>query len=389
MAATNWLPKPIDGKETGQMESPLKAIDIRDTLSNYGGKVDNKTSSYFTKDANINRWSKHKPIPNSKLFLPFDDEAWNKQTGTIPMVSMHSNLQYEPALIEVWNGCSEDEWFEYAPPTGGTSQPLRMGDFRGYRADATSPFKSFSCDSTEIEPVNGTANFTLNMRYYLNDENAQADGGMLSLEDIALDLNDYEYYMLLVAKFTPKNTGPTQYKAWIGASTKKANWGELVSSIDIGMINTTNEGTYEFAAALTDGHSHHIKLPFQHITLKAEIWYQNDYLEDPTGDAEYNTSTGNGQITLHQVIHAGNVNTDGPLFTRQLYVGATPDSMTGPYKSGSVSVEKGKTGTLSITITSEDSGWDSVKWLLEDNDEIYISTSSSGFGATKITINKR
>lgn len=392
MSVINWLPKPINGNDDNGMEAPLKAIDIRDTLNHYGGKVTNDTTSYFTTDANINRWSKHKPIINGDPFLPFKSDAWNKQTGTIPMVSMHSNLQYEPALIEVWNGCSEDEWFQYALPSGGISEPLRLGDFRGYRADATSPFKSFSSDSTEIEPVNGTATFYLNMRYYLNDESAQADGGMLSLGDIAFQNNDYDYYMLLVAKFTPKNAigGNTRYIAWKSNETiKEANWGELVSSIDIGMINTTNEGTYEFAVGLTDNHSNHIKLPFRHITLKAEIFYQTDYFEDPTGDAEYNTSTGNGQITLRQVIHAGAVNSDGPLFTRQLYVGATPDSMTGPYKSGSVSVEKGKTGTLSITITPEDSGWNSVKWLLEDNDEIYISTNSSGMGATKISIDKR
>lgn len=392
MAVKNWLPKPTDGKETGKMEEALKAVDIRDTLNAYNGKVSNKTTSFFKPEANINRWSKHKPIINSKLFLPFDDEAWSNQTGNIPKVYMQSNLQHQEALAEVWAGCSEDEWFEYAPPTGGTSQPLRMGDFRGYRADATSPFKSFSSDSTEIEPINGTATFYLNMRYYLNDELAQADGGMLSLGDIALQNNDYDYYMLLVARFIPKNAigGNTRYIAWKSDETiKEANWGELVSSINIGMINTTNEGTYEFAVGLTDNHSYHIKLPFQHITMLANIYYYNDSFEDPTGDAEYNTTTENGQITLHQIIHAGNVTTEGPLFTRQLYVGATPDSMTGPYKSGSVSIEKGKTGTLSITITAEDSGWDNVKWLLKDNDEIYISTSSSGFGATKITINKR
>lgn len=391
MAVTNWLPKPINGNDDNGMEAPLKAIDIRDTLNHYGGKVTNDTTSYFTTDANINRWSKHKPIINGDPFLPFKSDAWDNQVGTIPKVYMHSNLQYEPALIEVWNGCSEDEWFQYELPNGSSDQPLRLGDFRGYRADATSPFKSFTSDSTEIEPTNGTATFYLNIRYYLNDENAQADGGMLSLEDIALDLNNYEYYMLLVAKFTPKNTGPTQYKAWIGSSTKTANWGELVSSIDIGMINSTNEGTYEFAVGLTDNHSNHIKLPFQHITLKAEIWHQNDYFEDMTGNAYYTewygtdgrTVLNNGFVDVSQVIHAGNVNTDGPVFSKQLYIGSSPDNMIGPLMGSSVTIEKGKKGTLSFYWSAADypNTWESYKNILKDaiknGTDIYVGSSST------------
>lgn len=378
MAVDNWLPKPIDGKETGKMEAPLKAVDIRDTLNAFGGKVSNKTTSFFKPEANINRWSKHKPIVNSKLFLPFDDESWDNQTGTIPKVYMQSNLQHQDALAEVWAGCTEDEWFQYALPTGGISEPLRMGDFRGYRADATSPFKSFMSTATEIEPINGTATFYLNLRYYLNDELAEADGGMLSLSDIALALNDYEYFALIVAKFTPKNAigGSTRYIAWIGDSTKEADWGELVTSINIGKINTTNEGTYEFAAALTDGHSYHIKLPLSHITMTAEIWYEKDYIEEPSGSAYYieyidditKEFKTNGHIHVSVTIHAGNVTTDGPVFSKSLYAGSTSIDTIGPLMSNSINVEKGETGTLQLHWNAEDNPgtWASYNGILRD-----------------------
>lgn len=378
MAVTNWLPKPINGDDDNGMEAPLKAIDIRDTLKHYGGNVDDNTASYFTASANINRWSKHKPMVNRKLFLPFKDDAWNKQTGTIPKVYMQSNLQHQDALAEVWAGCTEDDWFQYALPTGGTSEPLRMGDFRGYRADATSPFKSFMSTATEIEPTNGTATFYLNLRYYLNDELAEADGGMLSLSDIALALNDYEYFALIVAKFTPKNAigGNTRYIAWIGDSTKEADWGELVTSINIGMINTTNEGTYEFAAALTDGHSYHIKLPLPHVTMTAEIWHENDYIEEPSGDAYYtewkDDITGefktNGFIHVSVTIHAGNVTTEGPVFSKQLYAGSTSSNTIGPLMSNSINVEKGETGTLRLDWNAEDNPgtWASYNGILRE-----------------------
>lgn len=401
MAATNWLPKPINGNDDNGMEAPLKAVDIRDTLNHYGGKVTNDTTSYFTTDANINRWSKHKPIINKDPFLPFKSDAWNKQTGTIPMVSMHSNLQYEPALIEVWNGCSEDEWFQYALPSGGTSEPLRLGDFRGYRADATSPFKSFSSDSTEIEPVNGTATFYLNMRYYLNDESAQADGGMLSLGDIAFQNNDYDYYMLLVAKFTPKNAigGNTRYIAWKSNETiKEANWGELVSSIDIGMINTTNEGTYEFAVGLTDNHSNHIKLPFRHITLKAEIYHKNSYMSDVWGSAEYN-STGDNSFVEANVDYTLGWETDGgqPVtgpkdIPIQFYIGATESDaktvLLGP--SITKTIEPGQTVTFSVNVNASNYSPFNQQILpilqsCADKGVIYVSANGQGVGELNLS----
>ena len=361
MAVKNWLPKPIDGKETGKMEEALKAVDIRDTLNEYNGKVSNKTTSFFKPEANINRWSKHKPIVNGKLFLPFDDEAWSKQTGTIPTVSMQSNLQHQGALAEVWAGCSEDAWFEYAPPTGGTSQPLRMGDFRGYRADATSPFKSFSSNSTEIEPTNGTATFYLNMRYYLNDELAQADGGMLSLGDIALQNNDYDYYMLLVARFIPKNAigGNTRFIAWKSNETiKEANWGELVSSINIGMINSTNEGTYEFAAALTDGHSYHIKLPFPHIIMKAEIYYPHDNMFDITGNAYLNSKGSDSFVDLSVDYLLGKFDNNDSLRTEpenrtiQFYIGPSENNCSTIFAGSAITktLEPGERATFAITV---------------------------------------
>lgn len=42
----------------------LKAADIRDTLSAGGGIVSNDTTSFFQPAANINIWSRYKPLEN-------------------------------------------------------------------------------------------------------------------------------------------------------------------------------------------------------------------------------------------------------------------------------------------------------------------------------------
>ena len=401
MAVINWLPKPINGNDDNGMEAPLKAVDIRDTLNHYGGKVTNDTTSYFTTDANINRWSKHKPFVTGFIgdeFLRYDSEKWNKQTGTIPKVYMNSNLQYEPALIEVWNGCSEDEWFQYELPSGGELEPLRMGDFRGYRADATSPFKSFSCDSTEIEPVNGTANFTLNMRYYLNDENAQADGGMLSLRDIAMDLNNNEYFVLLVAK-VKLDTGGTYYKAWTGASTKDANWGELTASIDIGKINTTNAGIYEFAVGLTDKHSYHVKLPFKRITLKAEVYYPHDTMFGIWGDAYLNSVGSNSYVNLNVDYLLGkfdnndNLRTEPENRTIQFYIGPSENDCNTIFAGQAITetLEPGERKTFSITVKeSEYTAFYQIKDILQtcvENGVVWVTANGANPTSIPLTGN--
>ena len=272
-----------------------------------------------------------------------------------------------------------------------------MGDFRGYRADATSPFKSFSSDSTEIEPINGTATFYLNMRYYLNDELAQADGGMLSLSDIAMDLNNYEYYALVVAKFTPKNQGTPRYIAYLGNSTQSANWGELVTSINIGKINNTNEGTYEFAAALTDGHSHHIKLPFPHIVMKAEIYYPHDTMFDITGDAYLNSNGSNSYVDLRVDYLLGKFDNNDSLRTEpenrtiQFYIGPSENNCSTIFAGPAITktLEPCERATFSITVKeSEYAAFYQIKDVLQtciQNGVVWVTANGTNPTAINLT----
>lgn len=361
MAVTNWLPKPINGNDDNGMEAPLKAVDIRDTLNHYGGKVTNDTTSYFTIDANINRWSKHKPIvtgfnAEKSMFVRFDDEVWNKQSGELPTVyiGLGDPSAQQELLANVWKGCSEDECFIYNPPTGGAYQPLRMGDFRGYRADATSPFKAFTCDSTEIEPINGTADFTLNMRFYLNDEFAEADGGMLSLADLSM-FNSNEIYTMVV--ITKDEAG--RYKVWDDGSTVgNEYWGEMNTTIKIGQINTTNDGIYECAVALRDTTGTYYKLPFNHIRLKAEIYYPHDHMFDITGSAYLNSNGSNSYVDLRVDYLLGKFdNNDSPRTepenrTIQFYIGPSENNCSTIFAGSAITktLEPGERATFAITV---------------------------------------
>lgn len=113
---------------------------IRNALNKGGGRTDNEFGSKYRSAAQIDKWSKFKPVVSPKLFIAEDDEErWrgaNGQCGfTIPradtMASFKSSLEDGSAL---WS---------YTPPRGGTTEPMRMGDYRGYNPDAVNPLGDF------------------------------------------------------------------------------------------------------------------------------------------------------------------------------------------------------------------------------------------------------
>lgn len=119
--------------------------DIRDVLLEYDGTVTNDTTTFFTEAAGINMWSRYKPVVISNV--PFIN-LWDETSAgnyafmgddldcgiTIPYYSDYTTLQTKMKAGEgMWT---------YTPPTGGTSQPRRLGDFRLYNPDAINPIGS-------------------------------------------------------------------------------------------------------------------------------------------------------------------------------------------------------------------------------------------------------
>lgn len=122
------------------------ATEVRDVLLQGGGKVTDYLVSFFTTDANINMWSKYKPVVHPKLFYSLDqwkgingwedDPGWrgfDKQCGlTIP--SLYGSMNSFHSLLD-----SGEALWTYTPPKGGSTEPMRLGDFRGYNPDAINP----------------------------------------------------------------------------------------------------------------------------------------------------------------------------------------------------------------------------------------------------------
>lgn len=129
----------------------LKYEDIRDTLNADGGFVNNDVASAFKGTANINKWSRHKPVRLAVNFCQdfdssapnYDAEWWKGTSRTfglkIPYLSATTRLNDEAyKIINYMPGMLPN--YIYELPRGGESEPLRIGDFAGYKKDAGIPF---------------------------------------------------------------------------------------------------------------------------------------------------------------------------------------------------------------------------------------------------------
>ena len=59
-------------------DTDLKGVDVRDTLNANGGSVGDNFTSFFTSGANLNKWSKYKPVINAD-FAFFDINTWKSE----------------------------------------------------------------------------------------------------------------------------------------------------------------------------------------------------------------------------------------------------------------------------------------------------------------------
>jgi len=185
----------------------LEFQDIRDTLAAGGGSVNNTMSSLFTEAANINKWSKHKPVKLPVNFCQdFDSSApnydadWWKAKGTTYGISVPYQPLSESALrhlaYRAYNGDADN--YTYLIPTGTSSEPFRLGDFAGYKRYATEPFKT-GISGYPVYSKNQKEPIEVNMfsTEYLNFYTSRTDSNDISLYDL-IELYD-DYYLVIEA----------------------------------------------------------------------------------------------------------------------------------------------------------------------------------------------
>lgn len=205
----------------------LKAEDIRDTLNSNGGVVTNDTLTFFTSVANINPFSKHKPVVYGAAFCQDFDSAksnyvvdWWKGSdgmcGLVPKV-----VSSRAAIVSAQDG--EMNGWSYTLPEGGSTQPFRLGDFAMYYPAANPPLFNFL-----ISPEIASKNDTITGSCMQN-----VDSGLYELTFADTGLSAYYFGMYLV-----HSSGT--YKYFVTSATPLSENGSTASLTNA----TLNTGTW-------------------------------------------------------------------------------------------------------------------------------------------------
>lgn len=228
---------------------------VRNTLGE-----DNNDVGLLCKSPKINMWSKRKPVRYPADFIADPNDVGKTLDHKWGLVL--------PSFIgPTSGGDNDDRRTTYNRPNGGSSQPYRLGDFRGYNHDANIPLNIPSRSTLYREPFMVSAivsmadphsltllDFGLRLGCYvyehgtntfLGSASASSDGGA----DVAIDLTNYvnvdyvDVYFLLTDTYKEWGTGgiSTKYEPFrpeSGMLKVNADW------IGIRLLDPAGSGGY-------------------------------------------------------------------------------------------------------------------------------------------------
>lgn len=138
----------------GIITPPISIDDVKSVL----GESSNDLAT-LCKSAKINMWAKYKPTCYPS---PFPDNWYKARDGnygiSVPSYNTLESL-YNAYFID--GDENHDNGYSYERPSGGSAEPYRLGDFRGYNSRTTSPIYGFSATArtTSNSGVLGSCGF--------------------------------------------------------------------------------------------------------------------------------------------------------------------------------------------------------------------------------------
>ena len=125
------------------MSLPYKNLTFEIVAKELGEKSLKLSDLCTSKNINLFAWRKPFAYASNKVELD-DYEAWRGRMYGFQMV---------PQITKPESGAEMDEMY-YVPPSGGTEQPFRLGDFRGYNHNAKSPITmNITTEFDSIKPT--------------------------------------------------------------------------------------------------------------------------------------------------------------------------------------------------------------------------------------------
>ena len=169
----------------------------------------------------INKWSKYKPVVYPVISTTGIANWWKSYGGDCGLtIPTYSDIDLLAEAVE--SGVS---WV-YNRPTGGASQPFRLGDFRGYEHAATSPFHDIYVQS---KAYNNSSTSKLEIAIY-----AEAS------RDYQLYIGDFTIRNYYFGAYMKKASGSLLYPRYLTASTPLIDGGDFIEM----PINGLPDGTY-------------------------------------------------------------------------------------------------------------------------------------------------
>lgn len=193
----------------------LKWDDIRDTLNANGGVVSNVAETAFHSSANVNKWSKCKPVRLKQDFTDHSSNWYKANDGNCGFGGL-SLYDSNTIMTAYKNG---DTW-EYLLPRGGADEPFRLGDFREYYTKAI-PFIR-----TGLKKDNSYKANTAGTGLVAFEFDATPEEHSIQLKDF----DNSTFYPLANAKIAAFICYGNPLSSDISAQVKSIQYGDVISS---------------------------------------------------------------------------------------------------------------------------------------------------------------
>ena len=331
---------------------------IKSTLQGGGGSVSNDLLTFFTTGAKINPWSKWKPIIIPSDFVD-SDSSFSSYNYGISVQNVRTN-----SMSEAFKGSSINEW-GYTLPTGGSSAPFRLGDFRKYRPDASSPFRELYIDKNEA-----IAGDTVTVELYCRMFNDSNEDGMIGLNDFA----EFNGCKVAFIKKSPSGT----LSQVISTNTIASNHGSVSATFPAFSTSSSERGTHTYMAALyKDGMYYRLPIAQKTVSVVESKLYDRAtvsatcYSDSCSASLTYlRGTTSSGSLIMTPVFYFGNSS------SQWIRISGSPINIApGQYGSSSCLIDK----------YQYNSGYWSEIYSLAQADNLYVSCDAGG-GTLKVNV---
>ena len=184
---------------TTSISAPVSIYDVQQVLGISG----NGDLGTLIAQGNINMWSRHKPVayPSVKQ-IGFGDSDGSNEAKTVNYGIQPGRVTINDEGIETSDvtdlfEMAEFDW-QYAKPTGGSQQPFRLTDFKGYSHDAV-PF--IVVEGVGDISINTAKHGALYVRATLDPGNSYENLQSYDFEGSLVDLNDWFLTVMINDRF--------------------------------------------------------------------------------------------------------------------------------------------------------------------------------------------